>query len=105
MPRMRVSTASEILAPVSAQLTVRRAVELREIHHALEPIAAQRWVESADKEAHERLRASFERVRALVEAGAGPELIRRAKDRFFAVLYRSTGSVVPDSLLSIEPSM
>jgi DNA-binding GntR family transcriptional regulator len=103
---MRLSTASDILAPVSAQptLTPRRAVELREIHRALEPIAAQRWVESADDEALERLHASFERVRVLVEAGAGPDLIRRAKDRFFIVLFRSTASVVPDSLLSIEPS-
>jgi DNA-binding GntR family transcriptional regulator len=40
----------------------------------------------------------------LVETGAGPDLVRRAKDRFFIVLFRSTGSVVPDSLLSIEPS-
>ena len=86
-------------------LTPRRAAELRDIHHALEPIAAQRWVSSADADALERLHASFERVRRLVQAGAGPDLIRRTKDDFFRVLYRSTASVVPDSLLSIEPSM
>jgi DNA-binding GntR family transcriptional regulator len=86
-------------------LTAQRAVELRDIHLALEAIGAQRWSERADAEALEALASAFERVRELVDAGAGADLIRRAKDRFFGVLFRSTGSsVVPDSLRSIEPA-
>jgi DNA-binding GntR family transcriptional regulator len=87
-------------------MTPEQLAEMREIHEVLESIAIRSWAERADDDALDRLWEAFARVQRYVAAGADPDLVRHAKDRFFRALFEGAGrSVVPESLRVVKHHM
>jgi DNA-binding GntR family transcriptional regulator len=85
------------------EMTAQAAAELREVHHALESIAARTWAELADEDALDRLWEAYWHVRDRVEAHAPPEDVCYAKALFFRTLLTGAGLVlIREALLRIS---